>query len=698
MLRKSFFHSEADKKSDISPEIMKRSSGLAPLFVFCLLCAGLAAQTEEPSAAELLENFFRDNEQASESDAQIFLENLENYRQRPLDLNKASRSELFDLRLLNELQIENFIAYREALGPLLNAYELQAIPGWEVADIRRVLSFARIGAGLDARNVPVYRGFSEGNNEVLMRWVRPVPANYPANAEGGPNGFGLYYRHNFDNRLRFGFTADRDPGEAFFRKSNRHGFDFYSAHLFAQNLNRHVRALALGDYSARFGQGLLLQTGFSPGKSAETTAVMRGGRKINAYAAFGEAFFFRGGAATFALGKHVEITALYSNRRRDGNVLLPDTNDLEAPEILFSSLQTSGYHRTPGEIADEKAIHEQVGGLSASYLWKQGQVSVNGLALRYDKPFAPSPNSYNQFVFRGQRLSGFSVDYNWRRRNWLFYGETARSDNGAVAAINGLLLSPDRHVTLTALHRSLPRDYQSVWAAPFAETSNAANEQGFYLGADIRYIRRLQINFYADVWRHPWLRFNVSGPSEGREFLARVLWSRGRNFSVYALWQGETKQGDALREGKTVLVSNRRDRFRLHAVGKVNPALELRSRVEWTTYRVEGQGRTRGFLAYEEAVVKPPGAAFSAVLRYALFDTDSYDARVYAFENDLVSAVSIPAFAGRGSRFYLNLNWRVNNWLRLEGRYEQTRQLSAVTSSGQTGVERIWKLQMRLRW
>ena len=670
-------------------------------FLFLLIWqfpACLSAQTEDPSIGELLENFFRDNEQASESDAQLFLENLENYRLRPLNLNSASRAELLDLRLLNELQIENLLSYREKLGPLLNEYELQAVPGWDIADIRRVLSFARINTSLDSRNVHIAKGFYQGNDEILLRWIRPVPPNYPDNAEGGPNGWAIYYRHFFDNRLRFGFTADNDPGEAFFRKSNKQGFDFYSIHLFAQNLNRVVRTLAVGDYSVRFGQGLLLQTGFSPGKSAETTAVMRGGRKINAFAAFGETYFFRGAATTIGLGKNVEITALYSAKRRDSNVLLPDSTDQDAPEIIFSSLQTSGYHRTPSEIADEKSIKEQAGGLATSFLWKNGHITANGLWLHYDKPFNPSPNYYNQFDFRGQSLTGVSLDYNWRQRNFLFFGETARSDNGAIAAVNGLLLSPDRHVTLTALHRYLAKDYQSIWAAPFAETSNASNEQGLYLGADIRYIRRLQINLYADVWRHPWLRSGVSAPSQGSEFLARILWTKSRNFSAYALWQGEVKERDSDVEGQPGLVENRRDRFRLHAIAKVSPAVELRSRVEWTAYTVEGLDRTWGFLAYEEAVVRPPGFPVTGAVRYALFDTENYDARVYAFENDLVSAISIPAFSGRGSRFYLNLHWRVNSWLRLEGRYEQTNQVQVVTTSGVTGRERIWKLQARMRW
>lgn len=655
----------------------------------------LAAQTDD----ELLENFFRDNESASESDAQQFLENLELLREKPLNLNSVDREELLSMRLLNGLQVESFIRYRDQFGPFLNEYELQAVPNWEISDIRRVLQFSRIKTGVDTRNTNLLRGFLQGENEILLRWAHPDPPNYDAEkAEGGPSAWGIRYRHSFDNRLRYGFTAESDAGETVFRGSNRQGFDFYSAHVFAQNWNQNIRVVALGDYSARMGQGLLLQTGFAPGKSAETVSVARGGKKLNAYAAFGETYFFRGGATTLAFGKHLEVTALYSNRRRDGNVLAGDTMDLEFPELQFSALQTSGYHRTPSEIEDEKKLREQVGGVSATWIGKHGQISANALHIAYDKPWNPAPEPYRKFVFRGKSLTGLSFDYSGRWRNVFLFGETARSDNGGTAMVNGLLFSADRHVTLIAVHRSLGKDYQSIYGNPFAEVSGASNENGLYLGADIRWIRRWQINLYADVWQHPWLRFGVDAPSQGREYLARVQWTKSRNFSVYALWQSETKQRNDEFAKPFGLVDARRDRLRFHSIYKVSKAIELRSRVEWTTYQIGEKKPTLGFVAYQEAVVKPLGRPVSAAFRYAVFDTDDYDSRVYSFENDLFAAVSIPAFAGRGTRWYVNLHWRVNRWLRLDARMEETNTRQAVTDSGTTGKERVWKLQARMKW
>jgi hypothetical protein len=164
------------------------------------------------------------------------------------------------------------------------------------------------------------------------------------------------------------------------------------------------------------------------------------------------------------------------------------------------------------------------------------------------------------------------------------------------------------------------------------------------------------------------------------------------------LWQSETKQRNDDLEKPFGLVDARRDRLRLHSIYKVSKPIELRSRMEWTTYQIGENPRSLGFVAYQEAVVKPLSSPVSASFRFAIFDTEDYDSRVYAFENDLFAAVSIPAFSGRGTRWYFNLHWKVNRWLRLDARMEETNTFQAVTTDGATGKERVWKLQARMKW
>ena len=48
-----------------------------------------------------------------------------------------------------------------------------------------------------------------------------------------------------------------------------------------------------------------------------------------------------------------------------------------------------------------------------------------------------------------------------------------------------------------------------------------------------------------------------------------------------------------------------------------------------------------------------------------------YDARIYAYENDVLYQFSIPAYFNKGTRFYLNLKYQLQH-LTLEARYAQT--------------------------
>lgn len=56
-------------------------------------------------------------------------------------------------------------------------------------------------------------------------------------------------------------------------------------------------------------------------------------------------------------------------------------------------------------------------------------------------------------------------------------------------------------------------------------------------------------------------------------------------------------------------------------------------------------------------------------LRAAWFQTDSYNSRIYAYENDLLYSFSIPAFFGKGVRTYINLKYKISDhaeiWFKL---------------------------------
>jgi len=59
-------------------------------------------------------------------------------------------------------------------------------------------------------------------------------------------------------------------------------------------------------------------------------------------------------------------------------------------------------------------------------------------------------------------------------------------------------------------------------------------------------------------------------------------------------------------------------------------------------------------------------------LRYAFFDTEDYNSRIYSYENDMLYAFSIPAFYDQGTRLYLLLKYTLGKRFDLRFKYAAT--------------------------
>ncbi len=79
-----------------------------------------------------------------------------------------------------------------------------------------------------------------------------------------------------------------------------------------------------------------------------------------------------------------------------------------------------------------------------------------------------------------------------------------------------------------------------------------------------------------------------------------------------------------------------------------------------------------GYLIYQDATYKRMGSKISFALRYALFDTKSYESRIYAYENDIPGSWSIPAYYNKGNRVYAMLSYNITRHIELWLRWSQT--------------------------
>ena len=115
------------------------------------------------------------------------------------------------------------------------------------------------------------------------------------------------------------------------------------------------------------------------------------------------------------------------------------------------------------------------------------------------------------------------------------------------------------------------------------------------------------------------------------------------------------------------------------------PSLVLKSRIEGLWNKNEGEETRHGWLFYQDLTWKPLKIPLSLTFRYALFDSDTWDERIYTYENDVLYGYSVPALDGNGVRTYLLISWSPLRQLELWIRYAET-WYSNKTSVG-TGLE-----------
>ncbi len=665
----------------------KRSTVLVRLSTLCLCffallffsSTALAQVNDSIPVDQQTEQLIEDISEANDGadiDYSEITEELSFYLENPLNLNTADPDILKRVFLLNDFQVYKLKAYISTTGELVTLYELNNIEGYDLETIYRILPYVTVAPSLSPYAINLKDVFKYGRHQLFVRYTQVLEeqkgysaasdsllaANPNARYLGGPQKIYTKYGFNYRNKIRFGITAEKDPGEEFFAGTQKNGFDFYSAHLFLKDFGI-VKALALGDYQLQFGQGLAIWNGLSMGKTVGN--LQKNPVGLKPFTSSDENNFMRGAATTLGY-KNFKLTMFYSYHYIDGN--LGDT--LSSEESYITSIQETGYHRTAAEVQDKHAISEQLYGAHLDYKTEHfrlgGTFANSDYGMDLNKNLVP----YNQYEFVGKHNQNMSFDYSWMYHGTSFFGEAAMSSNGGWAMINGASLHPDPLVNISLVHRYYQRDYQPIQGTAFGENSKNANEHALYLGTNIILNSKITLDAYADMFSFPWLRYRVDAPSSGTEYLVQLNYTPSRNTQMYVRYR-ETNKSINLTDDVLLnrVVGTEKSSFRYHISYKPIRNLTLKNRLEIATFKTGDKGVDFGYLAYQDA-----GYSFSKIPltvsgRFAVFNTDSYDARLYAFESDVLYAYSIPAYYYKGTRTYLLLKYSISRnidcWFRI---------------------------------
>ena len=634
-----------------------------------------------------------------ESDLSELEETFIWFGKHPIDLNNTSPETLGRLIFLSPLQIEKFFKYLATNGKLIDLLELQSVPLFDVKTIGRLLPFVTLNTSQPFRIDQVGMLRKQAEQELLLRYGRVLEhqkgyATLPgSHYEGNPGKALFKYRLQIKDLLSASFVAEKDAGELIF--THKSAFDFQSGHI-AYTGRSFLKQVLLGDYSLQFGQGLTLWSGFGYGKGADVTTLSKSDVGLKPYTSSNENTFLRGTAISLRLFKPLVWTVFASRLKQDAS--LREQDDGTMAQITISE---SGLHRTASERKNKDVLTQTVLGNSLQYRSDKFEVGLVAYQSQYNHPFITGPALYNQFNFTGNTLHNAGLSYSYTFGNLYLYGETAKSYPGGWSTINGVLASFSKKFSLAVVNRHYATDYYSFISRSLGENTDARNERGWYVGLNYQFRSNWLLSAGIDLFAFPSAKYRIDSASRGYEHLFQITYTPNKFFKLIGRAKMDSKaqnSDDARREDIDQI---HRQNYRLGINWQVNRDLGLEGRIELVRYS-KAEVDENGFLVYQDLGYKV-ARKFKFNTRIAFFRTDSYNSRLYAYEDDVLYSSGFGLYQDKGVRSYLNVGYNPLKKLFIYLRYAITVYPGATTVGSALDVisgnkKSEFKLQLRLQF
>lgn len=654
--------------TDVYHKIVIGGSYALKILTVALVMIGFVANaqtnTQETDIRDILESMAENL--PDDYDMTELIDVLERYRKHPINLNRTSVEELNTLVFLSPLQIANLFTHIKENGLLADVLELQSIPGFDVKTIQNLLPFVTLTDITEYQQLSFKKIVNAGENDLMMRFAQTLQkqkgyTDLPGNRYlGSPERFQMRYRYQYSSILSAAFTLDKDAGEKFIGKP----FDFYSGNIALFKLGK-FKKLVIGDYTQQFGQGLTLWSGFSFGKGPDVTSVAKKDLGLRPYNSTNEYSFFRGVAATINLFKNVDITPFISFRNLDASQKL----DAEG-NLVQSTINQTGLHRTPTELKNKGALAQTVFGTTVQYTKNDFAIGAIAYHTNFKSRFITQTAAYDRYSFTGTSLTNLGLFYNYTYKNMYLYGEGAKGLGGGFAYINGVLVSLSSAVSAALAYRNYAKDYHSFFNQAVSESSEAVNEKGLYAGLNVNPDKHWSFSFYGDLFRFPWLKYRVDEPSKGHEVLAQAIYMPNKNFKVLVRYKSEKKQQNTDMDVSVNFLDDvKREGYRAEINWQLNKNWQFQNRLEISQYKKGIAKREFGFLIYQDVDYSPMFAKLSGNVRFAYFSTPSYNSRIYAYEDDVLYSFAFGMYNGKGLRTYLNMRYNIFKKLNVWCRY-----------------------------
>jgi len=614
------------------------------------------------------DNLIEELENVEIEDENDFIEELSEFYDalEKININDLSPEVAFVILKMSDYQYYQLQKYIAENGFLVSIYELASVEGFTIEYVQRIELYIMAAAVDKSRKLTFKSLFKRPKHKLLIRYVQVLEkkAGYDKGRNthyvGSPQQYAFRYNFSANEHITLGFSGKKNAGEEFFKGSQKQGFGFYSFHLQVKKIGV-LQSVIAGDYRLHFGQGLIMGTGFmnsSSGEIRKTGAVQR------PVTAMSQSNFLRG--ITLQLGNYkYSGVVFFGHRFFDGNVV-----EVEPDIFAFEgAISNTGLHRTETELSKRNALFNTVYGAHFRANFKTFKIGTQIMRSEFSLPVIPSARPYQNFDFSGKGLCNASIDYQVLIKHHILFGEVAASSTKGYAILQGAIFKIDSRMKLSSLFRHFSNNFAALDGNPYSKNSKLNNETGLLLTSEVILSKKVNMIAFFDIYQFRWLRYLIDKPLSYLDASLRFDVSVSRNCALLVRYNYKTPNKNFREEHPyNQILEMQQHRLRVVFSYSFLQYLQFKSEVSGVLNRNKHNKENRfGLLAYQDFGVIISKTGLDLRVRFALFDTDTYDERLYAYENDLTYTFTINSYYYRGCKGYLILKWKYR-WFEIQGK------------------------------
>ncbi len=615
-----------------------------------------AQKTQEDVPWEKL--FESDTEDEENTSAVDEVERLES---NPLDINTASLEELHCIPAMTNIVASKIIGRRE-LAPIASFDELKDVEGMT----QEMLSFIRIFTRIkNAQGRPSISGsFLNRTSMEIEKRKGFMTSDYPGQPVKILNKFRISAGDDESpissviSKIDAGYITEKDPGERSFK-------DFSSGFV-GISIPAISTQLIIGSYQVEAAEGLMFWRASGFYKGSDVIAPMRkNGSGIQPYLSNNENSYMQGIALSLNLD-HFQLQMFYSDKSINAAI---DTLG------QISNIDQGGLFRTETELLKKNSTREAIIGCrAAAYIYDGLKFGATAYRTRFKNPLIlkkENADAVNNLWMKG-------MDVSFTNKNIDMFAEVAADRSHKVAIIGGLTYEPVTSFSVSLSARNYPSEFQSIHGNAFGESGRQVqNENGVYVGIRVQPIDWLLLSTYYDQFNHtmPNQLFPVS--SYGSDFLALAEFRIANDYDFAVRFKRKESLSavdicDSYGRTMEQVIPRIQENYRLTSQLILSSSVRFVNRIEWSNVMYNGLNKSEQGLLISQTIKCKLLRSFALRARIAVFDTDSYDSKIYEYEDDLTRTSFNPALFGRGIRWYLTGRYGIFKDVDIAAKYSQT--------------------------